>query len=390
MGKTITSILSYLGCIGMTLFITYYLDGTVGILLTAALLCAFVLSLLLTLFAYRMLSVKIAADRQILNKGERLFCIVTISMRVPLPVPLVEVVTDCPLHFEEKETDRYFGSLTGPGSNEIRIPFTAKHCGAATVTITDLRLGDFLGIFSFRLPLSEEQRRFTVSIYPDILDIAAPTDFLRTAALAAQEDEEEEESDENAPVAGTPGYDHRSYEPGDPIRRINWKLSSKRDVFLIRLDEQIRGEGSLFFLDAPVMEETDASLTARDTVIEGALTLFLMLMQEGRDACFFLCMDGVWHKNELHTASDVMELVETFCAFRPAKTKMLLPEEVASGGKTPICFTTAVAGKDESARRIAAQFPNAMFLSALTAGLTPLTGEHWTISPEFEFRKQTV
>ena len=42
--RTARSLTSYMGCIAMTLAVTYFLDGTAGMLITAALVSAFVIS----------------------------------------------------------------------------------------------------------------------------------------------------------------------------------------------------------------------------------------------------------------------------------------------------------------------------------------------------------
>ena len=40
MKKTVLSLLNYIGCIGMALFVTFVIDGTIGMVLTYALVIA--------------------------------------------------------------------------------------------------------------------------------------------------------------------------------------------------------------------------------------------------------------------------------------------------------------------------------------------------------------
>ena len=185
-----------------------------------------------------------------------------------------------------------------------------------------------------------------------------------------------------------PGYDHRPYVPGDPIKRINWKLSSKRDIYMIRLDEQIRGSGQLFFLDCPPYEPDDLNLTVRDCVIEGALTMFTMLLREGREATFFYCSEGLWLSEEIHNMADVYRLQEELAGLSPCEPPTLIPPELLSSSKTPICFTAALAGEEGSAMSIVSQSPDALIICSEAAGLQMISPNLWIISDEFEFRRR--
>ena len=50
--QTIKALFSYIGCLCISVFVMLFLNGTVGVLLTTALICAFVLSAAVT-FAVR-------------------------------------------------------------------------------------------------------------------------------------------------------------------------------------------------------------------------------------------------------------------------------------------------------------------------------------------------
>ncbi len=39
--KTVKNLLGYIGCICITVMVAYFIDGTAGIILTAAMICAF-------------------------------------------------------------------------------------------------------------------------------------------------------------------------------------------------------------------------------------------------------------------------------------------------------------------------------------------------------------
>lgn len=388
--RSFRSVLSYLGCIVITLGVTYYLDGTAGIMLTAALICAFVISLILTLAVMGTITVNISADKDILVKGETLSCIVRLGNKIILPAPVIEIETDCTPQLTIGTSPIYKGALAGRTANVIKIPMTARYSGTAHIMIKRVTLTDYLGIFAFRLKVPADELDFTVSVYPNIPDVEAQTDFLKTTNKFSSDDDEEEESDEiSLTLTGLPGYDHRQYYPGDPIKRINWKLSSKRDIYMIRLDEQIRGAGQMFFLDCPVCDENEHILSVRDNIIEGALTMFMMIVREGREATFFFPADGLWLSNDIHDQKDVFRLQELLSRFSPSEPPTPVPAEITNAGKTPIVFSAATAEQQTGLLRAVSQCPDALVITSQAAGLPGVFQDMWTVSDEFEFIKQT-
>ena len=386
--KMVTALLSYIGCVCVTLAVMHYIDGTAGVILTAALICAFVLSTALTVLISFFVNVEVAVDKPAANKNDKVTLTVRLSKRIILPSPLIEIYAGSTPQLVPQDGVFYKAALAGREVNNVNICFDAKYSGAAAVYVSEVRLTDYLGIFSFRLKKAHLDTQ-TVAIYPDIPDAAVQTDFLKTTSMILNNDDEEEESDEISVVpTGLAGYDHRAYIPGDPIKRINWKLSSKRDEYMVRLDEQIVGAGQLFFLDAPLIEENDHSLSVRDNVIEGALAVFTMLIREGREASFYFPKDGLWYCIDIRSIGDVYQIQELLGDFKPDKNVSLIPEELVLSGKVAICFTAATEENSGTAIRIAAALPEVMMISALDSGLQSICTNMWSISREFEIKKQ--
>ncbi len=386
--KTVTALLSYMGCICVTLAVTHYIDGTAGVILAAALICAFVVSSVITALVSFFINVEISADKTAANKGDTVTLTARLSKRILLPSPIIEIYAGSAPQLEPQSGVCFKAALAGREVNEVDIPFKAKYSGASAMYISEVRLTDFLGIFSFKLR-NVTAEVMTVAVYPDIPDAAVQTDFLKTTSMFANNDDDDEESDETSVVpTGLAGYEHRAYVPGDPIKRINWKLSSKRDEYMVRLDEQIVGAGQLFFLDAPDMGESEFSLSVRDNVIEGALAVFTMLIREGREAKFYFPREGIWYGIDIRSVGDVYQIQELLGDFRPDRNVSLIPEEILTSNKVPICFTAATEAANGSAVRIASASAGIMMICSDRSGLQNICTNLWTISPEFELKKQ--
>ena len=386
--QTISAFASYLGCIGIALFVMYFLNGTVGILIAAALGCAFFISTAFTLIVMRFIKISVKLDKQSVSKGECLKFIITVSKKIIIPAPIILIHTHCSAGLS-KETDICSLSLAGKEKNTVEISLTAKYSGAAEVSIQEVLICDYLGIFRFRLKKAISDSAMKLNVYPNIPDVPVQTDFLKAAVLASNDDDDDETNETANIQTGIPGYDHREYFPGDPIKRINWKMSSKRDIYYIRLDEKIAGSEQVFFLDSPELDENEHTLSVRDNIIEGMLAVFNMMVREGRDTTLYMAEGDSWLKAEIHNAADIYTLQEKLAGSKPCNSKDAVPPEIISSGKPPICFTAATDEQSESALRIVSECPNSLLICSSSSGLSKISNEMWILSDEFELKKQS-
>lgn len=98
----------------------------------------------------------------------------------------------------------------------------ADHCGRVNCQVTRARLLDCLGVFAIpvRLPVPA-----AVLVLPvPTLSVELPDLGLMDAPVAAQGNQRIPNGD----------YELRDYRPGDPLRAVHWKLSSKRDELVVR------------------------------------------------------------------------------------------------------------------------------------------------------------
>lgn len=112
----------------------------------------------------------------------------------------------------------------------VSASFRAAHSGLNTVELTEITLFDFLGLARKRIKTSQKAQK---AVLPQIVDYDGPEIFPNMLPS------EEEEIEEGAAVlnGGMPGYEHREYAPGDSPRRVNYKLSAKKNKLMVRLDE---------------------------------------------------------------------------------------------------------------------------------------------------------
>ena len=387
--QNIKAFLAYMGCILMSLAIMYYLNGTFGILLMVSLGCALVISAGMTLAVIHSVQIDIAVDKTSASKGDNLVCTVSSRKNIIIPAPIIEVYISCCERLSAEKNICQM-SLAGKEPNTAEINLKTKYSGCASVGISYAYISDYLGIFRFRLKKAVMNKTLKISVYPDIPDVPVQTDFLRSSIIfSVNDNDDDEESNEQAlSQTGIPGYDHREYHPGDPLKRINWKISSKRDIYMIRLDELPVTKGQVFFLDMPKKNEDESTLSVRDHVTEAMLAIFNMLVHEGLETTFFLSEKGSWNKFIIRTGLDIEAVQQRLAFYEPAEMKDPVPHEIINMNKTIFCFTTSTGQDPSSAEQIVSEIPNVILIYYKYAKLPKITSEMWSVSKNFELKKE--
>lgn len=129
------------------------------------------------------------------------------------------------LMFNTKEKKRFLMPVRGR-ENSFELPVATEKCGEVSVECRNVWIYDMFRLFRFRGKGFEEVR--TV-IFPGKVKIRL--DMKRTAAGSRQEEGIVQNRRGNDP---SEMFDIREYVPGDDIRSIHWKLSSKTDSLILR------------------------------------------------------------------------------------------------------------------------------------------------------------
>ena len=142
--------------------------------------------------------------------------------------------------------------------------------------------------FRAKTPLPEPKG---IGIIPDIPEITASSQLFRSIADSVLTSDNDEDNDTVMLFAANtfPGYEHREYVQGDPIKRINWKLSSKKSKLMVRLDEAASAVQPCLVLDLfrSSSAETLSSLKKEEKLLQAVFGLITLLINQGI-ACTFV------------------------------------------------------------------------------------------------------
>ena len=291
------NLLSFVFCLLISIGLTYYINGKGGLMLCICLVFAFLLSTVNFIAVKDKVFFEIKYDNVNLRKGDTFGVALIVSKKCLLPTPYVEIK----LHSTEKLTplksEIFKTSLFSKNEKlKIKAEYKAEYSGKSTIEIEYVKVTDFLGIFSKLIYKKTEKDVAELRVLPNIPDRVYSSDILKSVADAVTFDDNDEDTGETVRFGvGTPGYEHRAYVPGDPIKKINWKLSSKREQYLLRLDEKPSVSGQLVIVDVFSKNNDKQTFSDCDNLVEGCLGLLSSMIKQELECECYVCNKNGWN-----------------------------------------------------------------------------------------------
>ncbi len=197
------------------------------------------------------------------GKGERLSC------RCVLSGPLAK--NGCALSCRVRSAH---GMTHETGAWEISgeetFSINCAHCGTLIIRADEVTARDWLGLTCFPCQVSGGA---SLLILPDLYPVRVNQSSLFSAPLR---EERPGQQRRNGPETENGGV--RDYVPGDPVRRIHWKLSAKTDRILIREEERPLAGTILLLLETSGYGNDPGDM---DGAAEALLSVSRTLAEEG-------------------------------------------------------------------------------------------------------------
>lgn len=219
-----THISGYIQALFFSSLFLIFINADIGWALIYIIGAAVVTSVTTFLISKKRFTVKLRELSGVSEYGRSVGFDVTLKKKGFCFIPYVELCVEAGHSIHLRTSLLFRGSVTVGGS------FRAAHSGLNTISLNEVIIRDFLGLLQFRIPVRQTAY---MAVLPRIIEYDGPD--VPPNMLPS----EEEEVEEGAAVlqGGMPGYEHREYVPGDSPRRVNYKLSAKRQRLMVRLDE---------------------------------------------------------------------------------------------------------------------------------------------------------
>jgi len=201
-------------------------------------------------------------------------------------LPVMRYVSICNDLTEEEQTVTLTGSIGAKGESSQTILLQSRYCGRVYVQIRRFTLLDYLGLLPMKAPVKADAR---LTILPDLY----PMDADMTARPAYADDGASNRRGEDRSEV----YQLREYRPGDDIRQIHWKLSSKLDELILKEASQPESRSLLVFWD----KRSGGTPEQMDALAEVVSSAGMALLQSG--VPYTLC----WTDRDDLQAQDISE-----------------------------------------------------------------------------------
>ncbi|MBQ6399750.1 MAG: DUF58 domain-containing protein [Clostridia bacterium] len=231
--------------------------------LLAALILVLVLSeLAAVLWAAGTLRVSAELSDGTLCRGREAMLLLRVRHQGLIPVAPVRLLLSVP--GEGKPREIWLRSQPGR-QQSLRMPLTARHVGVFSAGIRSFTVEGLLGLAARTRTPSDSL--FEMTVLPQTFDTdpltLAPGDPGSEIMARATEDL-------NAPS------DVRAYQPGDPMKKIHWKLSLRKNELMVRTFDEPVLQDVLVLMDCsrpPSWGHPQAEADLRDALLETAASV---------------------------------------------------------------------------------------------------------------------
>ncbi|WP_295089302.1 DUF58 domain-containing protein [Ruminococcus sp.] len=189
-------------------------------------------------------------------------------------------------------------------SQRVTFRLSSKYCGVIKIKSSYLYIYDPLKIFKFKAGscISTE-----VNVLPEGHDISGIVQFTDSVNEDSDIFSEYRPGDDPSEV-----FDLREYNPGDKLNRIHWKLSSKKDDFIVKEYSMPIDVSCVLFLDLKSYSGKDVILPVFDTVIETFLSLsqFLLDNERGHSVIYYDASQNCFAEESIFNPFDLNKFIK--------------------------------------------------------------------------------
>lgn len=214
--------------------------------------------------------VQIISEKEVITRGEENKYSLIIENKGNITIPFVDYSVNINNKFSSNKTISKRVAVDSSKSFINTFFLTSEHIGLANIIVPQIGVSSIFGFFDKRYQINKE---INTTILPDYKEISNIYQALEIGGGLDLEDEVNRSA-----FQGEPGYEYKDYIEGDPLNRVNWKLSSKQNKLMIRKSISGSRLTKSILLDYGV-EDNKEMLDSIDLITETYLSLVLALVK---------------------------------------------------------------------------------------------------------------
>lgn len=295
---------SYLIILITTYIFTYIFDVQETYTLLYMIIIMPVLDYISILYFKSAINIEINVSKMIIKKDDEVVLNIKYKNNGILPIPFIkkDIRLNSKISFNNNMKDRM--SLSANEEVSVEYNFYGFHIGIGDINISKIEVRSLFGLFNH---IIKKNHIKNIIIEPKCVDING-TNFL------IEENLENDDIEYNNIYIGDPGDEYRRYNEGDPLNRVNWKLSSKLSTLMIRKSSKVNKPNKTFILDSYIKDENNYEDIC-DILIEGIIGVINELYQKEYEVSLLINVNEVWRRIKIGSKDDMSNLQINFSKY---------------------------------------------------------------------------
>jgi hypothetical protein rflaF_11145 len=195
-------------------------------------------------------------------------------------------------------------------TQKITFQLSSKFCGIVNIRTEYINIYDPIRMFRFK---TAKKVGSSISIMPEIYEIDGTVSFTDRINEESNAFSETKPGDDPSEI-----FDLREYNAGDRLNRIHWKLSSKKDNFIVKEYSLPVDVPSMIFINLKCYEDSDYTLPVFDTLIETlfAVSQFFIENERVHRIVFYNSKSREFTEKIIASSDDIADAArELVCSF---------------------------------------------------------------------------
>ena len=282
--------ITYVAIVIITFIFTYIFDTRENFTLLYMLLVAPIFDYIILVYLKKQIHIHLDDVSESIEKRKDLICTLYIDNKGVMPVPFLEYEFNFSSKFNCYD-EKFFRERISLGAKSTtceEYALFAAHRGLGNVNLSSVQIRSLLGLF--KAPIIFDGSMKNIMIVPALVEVDGVEDLLQGSL-----DDDEYDDNTNNMFIGEPSYEFKEYAPGDPLNRVNWKISSKRNILMIRKSAMEIKLNKIIILDPAILERGDYE-DRGDLLIEAVIGMARQFFALDYGVDIFYCRERHWEK----------------------------------------------------------------------------------------------
>ena len=292
--------LFYLIALVISVYLAILYDGYVSVLFTGILFLVPIAGGICIPFWKRGIKAEIYCADDVVTMGEEALVTVVIKNKSIFPVTKGHFFFEYEHQLDEARKQKISLAVDGRNSQMVELKLDCMHCGSVALQCQTMCVYDYFGLYKAKIPVRAEKEFLVIPAYEPLEEALEYDNILISGD----------------PVADSLGEysseikDLREYRPGDPVKRIHWKISSKKKKWMLKeYCEEEQEKERVFFAFLYQQEKPDFEWY--DEKMDELVNTSMSLLMEHRvhDVVWYHPHGGYFHRTTIENPSQLWELV---------------------------------------------------------------------------------